>query len=116
MQGLLGGQSPDKVEKVAAKSVTLPTTRLTCRPRRRGSSRDSYCEGSPTTYPSSSFQHNTLNQQTPTTTITQFRGVSLELVTEQAMASNVPDPELAALTKPAKFNGVDAFLRLKSSA
>ena len=45
-----------------------------------------------------------------TTTITQFRGVSLELVTEQAMASNVPDPELSALTKPAKFNGVDAFL------
>ena len=26
------------------------------------------------------------------------------------MASNVPDPELVALTKPAKFNGVDAFL------
>jgi hypothetical protein len=57
--GLLGGQSPDTVERVAA---------------------------------------------------SKFRGISLELVTEQAMASNVPDPELSALTKPAKFNGVDAFL------
>lgn len=40
----------------------------------------------------------------------QFRCIALDLVNEQDMAGNVPDPTLAARTQPAEFGQVDAFL------
>lgn len=41
---------------------------------------------------------------------TQFRCISLSLVTEADMAGNAPDPALAARTQLASFGQVDAFM------